>query len=289
MKKVITVLVIVCSTLSLFAQNETKTENSKKAEELWKYNGYSVYTNHMVNINTTQPGAELNVGGDFRFLGGATSIYSNAASGNIFISSYDYPFQPGYSFRHNTGTNFGGFNMYASNSNQYYFYIGSSYDNNIIEFHPNGNVEVKEKLKATTVEATNYIGIKEGLWSERAPGTILYNGNVGINTSDPMEPLHVEGNTYVNGQLKIWNNQDEEIATFNSTAQGGKGVKIKGGLEYLNIFDSQNNKKFSVDFYATNIYNKLKTFDEFIANGNATFNDDITLNGNFSLKVRWKS
>ena len=44
----------------------------------------------------------------------------------------------------------------------------------------------------------------DGLWTDNGDTTISYmDGNVGIGTSDPKEPLHVEGSGKVNGRLAV--------------------------------------------------------------------------------------
>ncbi len=66
------------------------------------------------------------------------------------------------------------------------------------------------------------------------------NSRIGIGTSDPSQPLHVEGTTFLNGNVGIgtgtpfaqltFNNNAGEKISFNGTASNNYGIGIKLGL-----------------------------------------------------------
>jgi hypothetical protein len=161
MKKVITAIVIVCSTLTLFAQSTENLENSKDAKELppagyWQLYKTSIFSNYKVGINTTRITEELTVDGDFLFRGdGNYEIFSDVNSGNMFIQGIGQPFTGGYLFASLDGTSIGGLYTFGDLNGFQHYFIGTGYDNQLLKVFPNGDAEVKEKLKANTIEAAN--------------------------------------------------------------------------------------------------------------------------------------
>lgn len=257
MKKVITVLVIVCSTLSLFAQNENKLENSdtKKGLEVletnyWQLYNSSIYSNYNVGIKTNSPSEELTVQGDLLIKDGRYfNIFSEINSGKLIFQGKSDRYENGISFKGDQGAILGGFHAYGGRNELMYFYIGQDYQNHFMRFIPNGQIMAENEfhaksnfivdgaatfngnVTANTIEATNYIGIKEGLWSERAAGTIYYNGSIGVNTDEPMEALHVNGNARIEGGLNaaqgMYSGGD---AFFGGDAEFYRGLTSEGDI-----------------------------------------------------------
>ena len=93
-------------------------------------------------------------------------------------------------------------------------------------------------------------------------------GNIGINTSNPIEKLHIEGNTYISSNLIVKNNLSigdviytSNISNENSINIYGSNVNIKNKLnvtEFKTYIDNELllSKKMYVDneLYTSNLY-----------------------------------
>lgn len=154
-------------------------------------------------------------------------------------------------FNRNSGACYWGYSTPTGNSsdasNTAYIGMLPSYNNlkkNLV-FENSGDTYTDYKFKASTIEATNWIGLPPTPAGDLLPLTLdVTNNRVGINQTTPTQALDVVGNAYVSGNLATGG----AISAGTVNVQGTNAINIAndGGDPNVSFRIDGNNNQLSI-------------------------------------------